>query len=643
MKIHVLGIPHTVTSKDFLTCAFTQKVLKLCAMMRRRGHTVIHYGVEGSDVEATEHVSLVTRAELDAAYPHPGTEFYKHADVDGPRAAYLEKWKESLKTQLRLRVGRPNTEIIAMTWGGPQRDACAGIPQFQVESGIGYPITFADYRVYESYAWLHMNLGRDNLYGGEKWYWAVIPNAFEVKDFRFRTERGEDLLYIGRLNHDKGVGLAVHVAHEVGRKITIVGQGDPTPFLEPHVTYLPPVNVAERARLLSECAAVICPTFYVEPFAGVNVEAQLSGAPVITTDWGAFTETVLHGRTGYRCRTFEQFVWAAKNIGNIDPLTCRDWARENYSMERVALMYEEFFQQVLNVRENKNGKVEGFYLRNPNRTELDWMYRVDPSVSNDNSLLYFPDLTRPHVEPPPPEVKGEWETAQDWERDWWGLTWTPRWDEEIRKQEGDYFRLMGMPPVGLDGYRDFGSRSVLDVGCGPVSLLQRSKHGPSRGIDPLAVSDETRKRYQDCGVEFLNIKAEDMPLDREFDEVWMYNCLLHTEDPDAIMAGIAVVGKSVRIFEWIDIDQKYEGHPQIIHEDLFLRHLPETLFERRIWSVGTLRDEHGCWTKYIAIHAVKKAQPSAEEVKRLIAEGRAELASPTLTARQIVNGATTSA
>jgi len=115
------------------------------------------------------------------------------------------------------------------------------------------------------------------------------------------------------------------------------------------------------------------PTYYLEPFGGVNVEAQLCGTPVITTDWGAFPETVLHGKTGYRCRTFEEFCWAVKNIWRIKPKHCHTWAVQNYSMERVGKMYEEYFQRVYGLYE------DGWYQANENRTELSWLERYYPA------------------------------------------------------------------------------------------------------------------------------------------------------------------------------------------------------------------------------------------------------------------------
>ena len=100
---------------------------------------------------------------------------------------------------------------------------------------------------------------------------------------------------------------------------------------------------------------------------------MLSGTPVISTDWGAFVEHTLHGLTGYRCRTLEQFCWAAENIGNIRSIDCRNWAVDNFSLEAVAPMYNEYFEMLRGLRG------DGWYEYKPERTELDWLRKKYPT------------------------------------------------------------------------------------------------------------------------------------------------------------------------------------------------------------------------------------------------------------------------
>ena len=247
-----------------------------------------------------------------------------------------------------------------------------------IEPGIGYTGVFSEHRVFESYAWMHYIYGLLRIDDGV-WYDAVIPNYFDINDFPFQPNKQDYLLYFGRIIGRKGVQVASDIAKATGNRLYIVGQGALENnnegihlSKEKHIVYHPAVGPAQRAELLGNAKAVLMPTYYLEPFGGVNVEAQLCGTPVITTDWGAFPETVLHGVTGYRCRVFEEFCWAVNNIGRLKPKSCRTWAEKNYSMERVGKMYEEYFQRVSQLYNN------GWYEPKKDRTQLDWLEHYYP-------------------------------------------------------------------------------------------------------------------------------------------------------------------------------------------------------------------------------------------------------------------------
>lgn len=375
LRFHLLGQAHLETHKRNSSCAFNQKIIKLAKMIKDYGHTVYFYGVEGSEVTCDKFFQVSTQEVLKLTYGDydRSTNFYKHDPND---YAYQYFNINAIRAILENRQDR---DILLCPMGVYQKPIADAVDLLTIESGIGYPAVFAPHRIFESYAWMHYIYGKLKIEDGV-WYDAVIPNYYDPDDFTFQPNKQDYLLYFGRIVSRKGVKVASDVAKATGHQLYVVGQGsldNPIEHLnlssEKHIIYKPAVGPEERAELLGNAKAVLMPTYYLEPFGGVNVEAQLCGTPVITTDWGAFTETVLHGVTGYRCRVFEEFCWAVNNISNINPIKCREWAEKNYSMERIGKMYEEYFQRVYHLFDN------GWSTPNEKRQELSCLERYYPN------------------------------------------------------------------------------------------------------------------------------------------------------------------------------------------------------------------------------------------------------------------------
>jgi len=375
-RFHVLAVPHTVTRKDYSACAYTQKVLKFCKMMHARGHTIYHYGHADSQIDCTEHVPITDNALLEQTYGHYDwkKEMFKHHTTDLCNRTFNQKAIEEIGKR------KKHLDFILMFWGAGHADVAKGHPDLiAVEPGIGcYNTPSAPFNIYESYAVMNY------IYGQEKWeprwFDAVIPNYFDVADFEFSDKPGDYFVYLGRIIESKGVGIAVDIAKACGKKLKVAGQGDFEAVVgykvPPHVEIVGYVEPDERNKLLKDALALLAPTHYNEPFGGVSVEALMCGTPVISSDWGGFSDTNLHGVTGYRCRTMDQFLWAAKNIHKIDRRACRAWAVANFSLEKVAPMYEEFFGSLLPVFKGK-----GFYeLRGDERKQLDWLQKEYPCL-----------------------------------------------------------------------------------------------------------------------------------------------------------------------------------------------------------------------------------------------------------------------
>lgn len=356
MRFHVLGLPHTVSSKLFNACAYTQKVVKFCKMMKARGHYIIHYGHEDSDVICDEHVTVLTNKDFEISY---GSHDWKNNffKFDTNDHAYQTFYKNAI---IEIYKRKQKLDFLLPFWGSGVRPICdAHNDMIVVEPGIGYAGGhWARWKIFESYSIYHAYGGMKNVGScNQDWYEVVIPNYFDLEDFDFCEEKENYFLYLGRVYDGKGVNIAIEATEIAGVKLVIAGQKEDGYKLPSHVEYIGYADVNKRKQLMKKAKASFLPSMYIEPFGGVQIENLLSGTPTITTDWGSFAENNLHGITGYRCRTMGDFVQAIKKIQRINPKNCREWG-ENFSLEKVGLMYEKYFQDVLDVYEGKGWYTE---------------------------------------------------------------------------------------------------------------------------------------------------------------------------------------------------------------------------------------------------------------------------------------------
>ena len=383
MRFHILGIQHTKTNKKFSPCPFTQHTRLLCKILTEAGHTVYHYGGEGSDPVCTENVNVLNDRTYDSLYGSNylyGKDYWKQTFFLTQLDNYvIREFNKNAIDEINKR--KQKNDFLLCTYGNRHKiiaDA-VGDDMIVVEPGIGHSRAFAPYKVFTTYNWMHYfygfkNRGKEDENDLLSPFFhppltdAVISYPFDLEDYVFSEEKDDYYFFIGRLLDTKGLGVAINTVKEIGGKLLVAGQGDFN-YSENFIQYVGVVDIKKRTELMSRAKATFVPTLNNEPFGMVVVESLLSGTPVITTDFGSFPEIVPHGKVGYRCRTFDEFIWAAKNITKIKPRDCREYAEANFSCERVLEKLERYFTIIHKYHQNKT-----------------WLYRYD-DVNDINWLL----------------------------------------------------------------------------------------------------------------------------------------------------------------------------------------------------------------------------------------------------------------
>lgn len=357
-NLHVLGLPHTSTTNDYATCAYTMRVVRFCRMMTGRDRNVILYGSELNEAPCDEHVVVVSEERRQHWFGgHDENDLGRGGFDWNPQSPWWSATNARIIGEIAQRA--EPTDILCLTAGLSQKLVADAFPNMiGAEIMVGYEGILTDPRpspvaaAFESHTHRHFVCGL-NGWRFPREYDAVIPNQFDPAELPYGGG-GDYLLFIGRLVGGKAPQVAGRVADALGMKLVVAGPGATAwgeGFVEaPEVRieaqdleYVGPVGVEERASLMGGAAVTIVPTIYQEPFGGVAVESMTCGTPVVAKDFGAFVETVKEGVSGYTFSTLQEAVDATEQAMRLDRRLVRQYALDHYSLDAVAPMYERWF------------------------------------------------------------------------------------------------------------------------------------------------------------------------------------------------------------------------------------------------------------------------------------------------------------
>lgn len=158
-------------------------------------------------------------------------------------------------------------------------------------------------------------------------------------EYGVQGNRGDYVLYYGRLSREKGILTLVRAMEKVGNvPLIIVGTGPEEEAirsevnrlkLEDRVLLVGFKSGEELWRYVRESACVVVPSEWYEASGYTACEAQAMGKPVIATDAGGLPENIVDRETGFVCpmKNEAELAEAIMKIVNMDNLSYEKMAK----------------------------------------------------------------------------------------------------------------------------------------------------------------------------------------------------------------------------------------------------------------------------------------------------------------------------
>jgi glycosyltransferase involved in cell wall biosynthesis len=176
-----------------------------------------------------------------------------------------------------------------------------------------------------------------------------------------KKNKGDYLVWIGRVSPKKGAIIAIQAAKKAGIRLEMAAAIDPIDRayfdaeIKPHidgnnVVYHGEIGQKALVELYSGALATLYPISWHEPFGLVMVESMATGTPVIAFNIGSVPEIIRDGLNGFVLDPSAGVDGFTNAIANVDKLN-RDAVRESvevqFHVERMVTDYERVYESVI--------------------------------------------------------------------------------------------------------------------------------------------------------------------------------------------------------------------------------------------------------------------------------------------------------
>ncbi len=203
---------------------------------------------------------------------------------------------------------------------------------------------------------IYLTLSRDINFAG------TVYNSIDIHKSKWTADKEDFLLFVGRINWEKGPDTAIKIAARVKMPLVMVvkmSEQFEKDFFSEKIRPLlkkfpkeitlklyeePPQDF--KFQLYQKAKCTLFTSQWEEPFGLVMIESMAAGTPVIALRRGAAPEVIEDGKTGFIVDTKEELIEAVKNIDKIKPEDCRKHIEKKFSVEKMAEDYIKLYKKI---------------------------------------------------------------------------------------------------------------------------------------------------------------------------------------------------------------------------------------------------------------------------------------------------------